>query len=118
MAVFDNAALCSMSKRLMLRLKYKHLYLYDDLVQIFLFGNGLDKVKNSIITHREPGNGPLYPGLIEYCFYEELKKDKYSLYFSAELCVVLTSFNVFLFFCCDNQSFSFFFNKYLFFENY
>ena len=73
--VFDNAALCSMSKRLMLRLKYKHLYLCDDLVQIFLFVNGLDKVKNSIIAHQEPGNGQLYPGLIEYCFYEELKKD-------------------------------------------
>ena len=75
---FDYSALTAITKRLLLRLKYKQIYLTSELVQLFLYVNGMERVENTLCKHETPGRGRLYPRLLNHCFcsiYEELCKD-------------------------------------------
>ena len=78
MFFFDYSVLTAIVKRLLLRLKYKQIYLTGELVQLFRYVNGMERVENTLCKHETPGCGQLYPRLLNHCFgsiYEELCRD-------------------------------------------
>ena len=74
----DNTMLVSLTKKLLQQLKYRQVYLASELVQIFLYVQGLERVKNNFVKYIQPGGGMLYTRLIDHCFLlamDEMKKD-------------------------------------------
>ena len=74
----DTTMLYALTKKILNQLKYKQLYMTSELVQIFLYVDGLIRVKSLLLKHIQPGGGKLYSRLLQHCFLtaiDELKKD-------------------------------------------
>ena len=68
------------TKKVLLHLKYKQIYMTNELIQVFLYVQGLERVKAALISHMQPGQGKLYTRLLDQCFLvacEEMKNDWY-----------------------------------------
>ena len=75
-AHLDKAMLSAFAKKLMLQLKYRQVYLASELVQVFLYVQGLEKLKNVIVKHHQPGCGQLYTRLLDHCFCQACEEMK------------------------------------------
>ena len=74
----DLSLFFALTKKVLMQLKYKQVYMTNELIQVFLYVQGLERVKDVLISHLQPGHGKLYTRLLDHCFFgacEELKKD-------------------------------------------
>ena len=67
LACFDKDNLTAVTKKVLGLLRYKNLYLTNELVQIFMYVPGIERVKNTLAKHIQPGGGKLYTRLLDYC---------------------------------------------------
>ena len=70
--------LCALVRRVLTQLKYKNVYLANELVQVFLYVRGVERVKDLFVNHLYPGFGHLYPRLIDSCFctvYQQIRNE-------------------------------------------
>ena len=72
----DNSMLFAFAKKLLVQLKYRQVYLASELVQVFLYVQGLEKLKNVIVKHQQPGCGKLYTRLLDHCFSQACEEMK------------------------------------------
>lgn len=65
---FDKQDFCHLVRRALIQLSYRNVYLTNELVDIFLYVKGMDKIKDIIIQHRELPSDGLYTRLLDYCY--------------------------------------------------
>ena len=75
-AHLENSMLVAFARKLMAQLKYKQVYLASELVQVFLYVQGLERLKNVIVKHQQPGCGKLYTRLLDHCFCQACEEMK------------------------------------------
>lgn len=75
---FDNVTFRVLVRKVMMKLSYKNLYLSGELVNMFLYFQGIEKVKNCLLKHQVSCSGKLFTRLLDHCFdivNEEMNKE-------------------------------------------
>lgn len=72
---FDRAAFAALVKKVLMKLVYKNLYLTGELISIFMYFEGMEKVKTNLVKHTASCSGKLFTRLVDSCFdivYDEM----------------------------------------------
>ena len=64
---FDKPLFANIVKKILLQLRYKNAYLASELVDLFLYLKGMDKVRDAIVAHKTMSSS-LFTRLLDHCY--------------------------------------------------